>query len=373
MLQLPAHLQGRAPALSNLTGGLGSAQPPTISRKGMRFTLMSANGDVHGTIAPSLTCDIVIVGGNPHASKVYYENDWDPNDTTAPDCFSDNGESPSANAAKPQSEFCANCPQNVWGSKISRMSGKKIQACATHKKISCIVIGDNTGTVYLLSIPPASLSNWRGYIKMLEGQGVSAEQVITRVSFSNDEQGVLEFAAASFITEAMVAPVYAIIESDAPKIVCGALDKPRQAALPAPTSIPGTPPVDPRGQIHSHPEDRQPEAPPRAAPRPDPIAALAATQVPAGAAEAPKPRGRSRPKAQEPNGLAAAPVTPPEVDDEEAELLRQLEAARAKKAGQQTPPQPPPAAPAQSFGIGQPAPASQSVEDMLSAAFNIKV
>lgn len=252
MLQLPAHLQNKQnPAFASaLTGGLGSPMPPTISRKNNRFTLIGANGEPHGTIVPSLHLDVIVVGGNPEASKIFYEGAFDPNDATAPDCYSDNGTAPSSQAAKPQSDLCALCKQNEWGSKISNISGKKVQACQTYKKVSVVVLGDATGTVYLLSVPPASLKPWRGYVQHLGGQGVEVWQVITRLAFSNDELGVLTFNALDFITEAMVGPVTKIIESDEPRIVAGALDKPRQAALPAP--------LGGRQQIQTGEERREP-------------------------------------------------------------------------------------------------------------------
>ena len=164
MLKLPAYLSPANPGLMNkLMGGLGASQPPTISRRNNRFTLVQANGETHGALLPSLTLDVVIVGGNEHSSKVYYENAYNPEEASAPDCWSDNGVGPSSQAAKPQNDLCATCPQNKWGSRVSKVSGKPVQACQTYKKIACLVMGDRSGTVYLLAIPPASLGAWRGY------------------------------------------------------------------------------------------------------------------------------------------------------------------------------------------------------------------
>jgi hypothetical protein len=259
MLKLPAYLSPANPGLMNkLMGGLGASQPPTISRRNNRFTLVQANGETHGALLPSLTLDVVIVGGNEHSSKVYYENAYNPEEASAPDCWSDNGVGPSSQAAKPQNDLCATCPQNKWGSRVSKVSGKPVQACQTYKKIACLVMGDRSGTVYLLAIPPASLGAWRGYTAHLAGQNVSAEQIVTRLMFADKELGVLKFEPVGFIAEDFVEPIKKIIESGEADTVTGANDQPSGTALQAPRET---------RQISAQPEYPVPESIPRRARR----------------------------------------------------------------------------------------------------------
>lgn len=224
-LQLPAYLKPANPKfLSKMTAGLGGNTPPRVSIRNDRFTLMDANGQASGAIAPSLTLDVVVVGGNDHPSRIYYAGDYDPENTAAPDCFSDNGVGPSEQAASPQHEHCASCPQAVWGSGgISKMSGKKVPACSTVKKVAVVVMGDRSGTVYLLQIPPKSLKPWLGYMNHLGGQGIGPDQVITRLSI---EDKTLGFAEVDFIPENYVAPIEEIMAGDDPDIVSGNRDKP---------------------------------------------------------------------------------------------------------------------------------------------------
>ena len=85
VLQRPAYLANRTQSTlaSTLSGGLGVAQPPRISLKDDRFTLLMPNGDRHPAVAPSLTIDVIVVGGNPTASRIYYDASYDAADAAA--------------------------------------------------------------------------------------------------------------------------------------------------------------------------------------------------------------------------------------------------------------------------------------------------
>ena len=234
-LQRPAYLQNRAPsALSNvLAGGIGTAQPPRISLKDDRFTLIMPNGDRHPSVQPSLTIDVVVVGGNPSASRVYYDVAYDANDVTAPVCWSDNGVGPSVGAGTPQSQTCDQCKWAVWGSKISQ-NGSKIPACSTIKKVAVLVAGAGE-TVFLLSIPPASLKPWRGFLAHLDTLGASVEEVAIRLSLNDKTLG---FDPVDFLPEAVYQFAQKVIASPEPDAVCGVKDKPREGLLAAPAAQP---------------------------------------------------------------------------------------------------------------------------------------
>jgi len=230
MLQRPNYLQ---PAKTNLfaalTGGLGSAQPPRVSIKDDRFTLIQANGERHPMVPPSLTLDVVIVGGNPHASRMYFSEGFEAESGAPPDCFSDNGVSPSEQALRPQSEKCASCKHSAWDH-INAL-GNAVPACPTRKKVAVIVAGAGE-TVYLLTVPPASLKVWNKYMAHLEGEGIGAPyHVVTRLSI---EEKRLKFDPVDWIPETAVSFIERVAASDEPAIVCNVKDRPRQAALPAP-------------------------------------------------------------------------------------------------------------------------------------------
>lgn len=202
--QLPAHLQNRRPSglTHAVSQGLSSGAPPYISIAGNRFTLIDAAGNEKPV--QTLHIDLVIVQANPTVSKVYYDKEYDRNAEAAPPvCFSDNGVGPSRQSSKPQSPTCAACPNNVWGSDVSRLTGKPTKACNDVKKIA-VVLSDNPEMPFLLRVPPASLKHLGAYARTIAAQSagtrpVELSDVITRVTF--ESQGILNFEAVGWIDE----------------------------------------------------------------------------------------------------------------------------------------------------------------------------
>ena len=134
----------------------------------------------------STTIDVVIVGSNPRLSKTWYAKAWDKDsEPTAPDCFSLDGVSPDPQSTSPQSDLCASCPQNAWGSKVTP-TGQQIKACADKKRLAVVSADDATGPVYLLEVTPAALKGLNQYQKELVMRGIAPEIVTTRVSFDTD-------------------------------------------------------------------------------------------------------------------------------------------------------------------------------------------
>lgn len=241
-LQLPAHLQklqsSSALMAANvaLSAGISSGGWPRISIKSSRFRLQAPAVDE--VILSTFHMDVIVIEGNPTLSKTYYKAAYNSEEEdVAPDCYSDNGVAPSQQAKNPQCSTCAACPHNVWGSKISQMTGKQIKACADSKKIA-VFIADNTGgSVYEFRIPPASLKNWLAYVDLLTKAGIAACSVITRVSFDPDQVGILLFEPAGlkqtgnvpYITEEQAEDLMAVVGTDEVTICIGTKDKPIDA------------------------------------------------------------------------------------------------------------------------------------------------
>ena len=209
MMNAPAHLlarQGRGLTAAIAQGIGGGQMPAHISIKANRFTLVDAAGNRKPW--EQLSIHVVIVDANPNVSKIYYADAFDPtaDEYKPPTCFSDNGKGPSSSATQPQHHDCATCPHNVWGSKVSNISGKSTKACGDAKKIAVFVPELGQDVAFQIRIPPATLKNLAQYVKSLSGNSlgdrpVQADDVITKVSFDPDTQGVLNFAAVSFIDE----------------------------------------------------------------------------------------------------------------------------------------------------------------------------
>lgn len=230
----PTHLPATQTTLgSKLVGGLTQPMPNRISLKDDRFTLILESGQLHPQVPPSLQLQVIMVGGNEHVSRVYYAADdaYDAENPNAPTCWSDNGVGPSDKVPTPVSPTCAQCPNSVWGSKITAM-GSKVPACAHRKKIAVLVAGAG-GTVFLLDVPPASLKSFGKYMARLGGElHTDPCDVVTTLKMENK---TLVFEDSMWLPQDLTAQIHAIVESGEGDRICGSEDRPHQMRLAGPT------------------------------------------------------------------------------------------------------------------------------------------
>lgn len=215
----PNYMAGRNEALDQAAGGGlgGTPQPPTIKADGV-FTLEDENGLKVGE--PQTRLDVIIVGANPHTSRVLWPPYQGKESNEQPICKSDNGVAPSADAQSPQHATCQGCPKAVFN-KLNEVTGNMNAECQTRKKLACLVFGWQG--VYLLSVPPASLKEYRAYLGELQRMNASVCEIVTRVALDGK---ILKFEAASWVPETLVPTVMHMVTSDEPKTVVNAFDKP---------------------------------------------------------------------------------------------------------------------------------------------------
>ena len=216
----------------------GGNRPPRVSIDNGRFTLFVPGGK---TIPLGMSMDIVIVGKNPHMSKLYWgppgpngQRIFDRSNPKPPVCWSDNGVAPSAGASEPQNSTCSGCPQNVWGSAINAL-GKQVKACEDFRKFSCVVKGQPG--IYLFEVKAGSFRNWNAFTGMLAMQKLEGEgepdliDVVIRVSFAGT--GILQFEPVAFTSGDPELTRQALdVSDDTTKMIVNAIDRPAQAVLP---------------------------------------------------------------------------------------------------------------------------------------------
>jgi hypothetical protein len=264
--QLPAYLQSRAPrgVVAQLQKSLPTGQVPSLSIKGGAFTLVDGAGNERkvGALDDKLGIyvDVCIIDSNPHVSKVYYARAFDPNAEAfvPPDCFSDNGIAPSANALSPQHKDCKTCPHNEWGT-ATTFTGKRGKECDDKQKIAVVIPGMEMA--FLLAVPPASLKHLAKYVKEVGSfsAGSPARQVditdlITRVYFQPGAVGVLGFTAVGFVDANTVAIADRLYETKATDLLVGRNDQPYTGeigvlAAGKPTLGHALPPPAPAGEL----------------------------------------------------------------------------------------------------------------------------
>lgn len=238
--QLPAWLQNRKSAAigSRAVEGLGAALPPHISIAGNRFTLVDAAGN--DKMLDTVFMDACIVDVSDVTCKMYFENEWSTNSKDPPTCWSANGVAPSIEAITPQSATCDTCPQNVRGSAESKLNpGMAIKACRDEKWMAVLVPGFNL--LFRFQLTPGSFKNFKAYDEKFKGQKqVDISDVLTRFAFETGKNGVLTFAAASYIDEATANLREQALLTKATDVLVGRTDRPRMAALAAPAAAQGT-------------------------------------------------------------------------------------------------------------------------------------
>jgi hypothetical protein len=224
-MTLPAHLQkAQLPRLSDrATEGMGSAMPPHISIRGNEFTLVDSAGEEISIDTKHL--DVAIIDLSDVMCKLYYDNDWTPDSKDPPLCWSANGVAPSREAIQPQSATCQACPQNIRGSAVSKLSGASIKACRDEKWLAVIIDGYKDA-IFQFRVTPGSFKNWSAYSEKFKKQPFDIRDVITRMQFEKDKNGVVTFTPANWLTPDMTALRNKLVTGKATDGIVGRLDQP---------------------------------------------------------------------------------------------------------------------------------------------------
>lgn len=155
-----------------------------IKHNGEETKITNSDGDVVSSIR------VIVLGVNPHMSKLFYAKKYEEGDDSSPDCWSSNGISPDPGVPSPQSVKCATCPQNQFGSRITE-SGKQGKACSDSRRIAVVPAGDieneRWGGPMLLRVAGKSArEDLRDYGHLLKVNKVPFYAVVTKLSFDND-------------------------------------------------------------------------------------------------------------------------------------------------------------------------------------------
>ena len=291
---LPAYLKKVDVSALNadLTSHAGSGFP-VISIKGKVFAVVRdgerevlRNPKDPESAATSL--NVVLLKANKGTSKVFYIKGYDPKESEnqKPDCYSQDGVAPAADAKAPQAKKCATCPHNQWGSRITEKGASKGKACSDTVRMAVAPAGQLNDPM-LLRVPPASIKGLGEYGQMLAKRGVGYNMVVTKVAFDMDaESPKLTFTPVGLLDDDGFAEVQEALSSDIVNNILGASLATVAAAVEA------APAAE---------EAEEAEAP---APKAKPAVSKAKTvtddevETAVAAAEAPKPKAAPKPAAK---------------------------------------------------------------------------
>lgn len=182
---LPAHL--KALELDDTTKALmggGSGGSKRISIEGGVWRLLVNGKEIAQKEERNL--NVVIVAAAPKVSRTFYAGVYKKGQSTAPDCWSNNGDYPDSSVKEPQAKSCAMCPQNVKGS--GQGEGR---ACRFSQRLAVVLDNDIGGDVFQITLPSTSIfgegeaGKWplQMYAKMIGGKGVPITAVVTEMRF----------------------------------------------------------------------------------------------------------------------------------------------------------------------------------------------
>jgi len=167
----------------SLAGGGGSSTK-RISTKGGVFRLVAGGKEVAAIDDRHL--DVVIVRAAPKISRTFYAGTYEEGATTAPKCWSADGEKPDASIDSPQCSDCASCPQNAKGS-----GQGDSRACRFSQRIAVVLANDMGGDVMQLTLAATSIFGkedgdkrpLQAYARYLAAQNINPETLVTRMRF----------------------------------------------------------------------------------------------------------------------------------------------------------------------------------------------
>lgn len=240
LANVPAHIAARV--ASRKEAGTKSAvasailgdsvAPPKISIRAGRYRLVE-----DGVETPvGITLDVIIVGANPRVSKLFYSKPYDSNaEGVRPDCFSHDGIRPDSSVASPVHSACADCPNNVLGSKMLT-SGQKSKLCADQRHLAVVPAADPS-KVYALTVPVSGMKALREYFKELNNYGVNPEEAITELSFDETASfPKIIFKHKGYVPEKALGHIERMVTSDDVKVAVRMASPSAAPALAAPTA-----------------------------------------------------------------------------------------------------------------------------------------
>lgn len=187
-----------------LAGGGAGASGKRVSIKGGVFRLISAGKEIAAVDERFL--DVVIVKAAPKVARVFYAAKYDKDATAAaPDCQSNDGDTPDPKSRNKQSDTCASCDQNVAGS-----GNGNSRACRYQQRLAVTLANNIEGDVMQLSLPATSIFGkedgdnrpLQAYARWLVAQGVDPSTVVTRMKFDTaSESPKLFFKAMRWLTD----------------------------------------------------------------------------------------------------------------------------------------------------------------------------
>ena len=200
--EVPAYLK-RA-GMDDLTKSLaGNTGLKRISIRGGVFRMMVNGEEIAKNEGRAM--NVVIVNGGRHIARQFYAGKYVAGESSAPDCWSNDGNAPDASVEEPQAKTCEGCPQNIKGS-----GQGDSRACRFQQRLAVLLADDIDGDVFQLVLPSKSIFGrgdldkmpFQQYAKYVGAQGKSINTLVTELRLDSDsDTPKLTFKPVKYLSE----------------------------------------------------------------------------------------------------------------------------------------------------------------------------
>jgi len=290
--------------------GISTGMPPRLKLSGKQFTLVDSGGEETPFPAGKMVIGpdenaylpMVVLRARKPLQKTWYATAFNPGEEgKSPDCFSTDGERPDPTSLAVQSDLCATCPHNQFGSGTDQNgNATKGKACADSKLLAIFIPGsrktETDPKVYQFKIPPASLKNFGLYVKQLSAAGIPLGTAQTLVGFDLTQTfPVVIFKFGGFLPEASLPKLAEMAALPETEDIIGGFNAP---ALPAPPVTQRLNTPDPAGVDFAAVQEAQAKADAEAKAKADEAAAAKSKSEKAAATKAAKAKAAAEAKAK---------------------------------------------------------------------------
>lgn len=192
------------------SGGIKEASSflPTLGTRGRQFRIKAGKGEE--VSLDQRVLDVILVTARASLSKQFFQGKFVQGVSKAPDCKSADGVRPDPDVTNPQSPTCANCRQNAIGSRINEQTGKPGKACGDHKILIVAPPTLDGDKPLQMQLPYFSQQNLGIYVKLLNHNGLAANEVVTQLGFTDDAFPNVTFKYVRNLTRDEIAQVQEI-------------------------------------------------------------------------------------------------------------------------------------------------------------------
>jgi hypothetical protein len=292
---------------------------PMLSYKGKVWTInidgketLVTKRDENGEEVPLPIMRVVVLDYAKHRGRAYYAGAYDPQAVRSPDCWSDDGITPSAKIAQPVSPKCEGCPKAAKGSKVTDQN-KAVVACSLHRFLAVVPANDLEFPAMRLKI--AITSDWDGRNEMEANKGwfgfMNYMKFLNQHNIGHTAMCVtrMKFDPASSFVKVLFAHADWVPQDKLPGLLERAKSEEVQNLLTSPWEVNA-----PAAGAAMPPDEEETELPAQA----QPVQGRAAQAQPA-------------PEPDEDEETAQAPPTAPEPDEDEDAEVKALKARKAKE------------------------------------------